>query len=73
MGGVLVDEEHLVPLLHNDVGVQDLTCHAPGNLLGFGLGYLGRADVGIGPYGLGGMGIGLYGGRFGFRPCGLDG
>ena len=30
VGGVLVDEEHLVPLLHDDVGVEHLPRHAPG-------------------------------------------
>ena len=36
VGGVLVDEEHLVPLLHHDVGVQHLPRQAPGLILRFG-------------------------------------
>ena len=34
VGGVLVDEQHFVPLLHDDVGVQHLACQPPGLLLG---------------------------------------
>ena len=36
VGGVLVDEEHRLPLLHDDVGVQHLPGHPPGLLLGEG-------------------------------------
>ena len=52
VGGVLVDEEHPVPLLHHDVGVQHLAHHAPGEVFG-GLGLLGfgrRAAGDSGPY-----------------------
>ena len=34
VGGVLVDEEHRLPLLHDDVSVQHLPGHPPGLLLG---------------------------------------
>ena len=33
VGGVLVDEEDLVPLLYDDIGAQDLAHHPPGGLL----------------------------------------
>ena len=78
VGGVLVDEEHLVSLLHYNVGVEHLPRHAPGLLLRRGrrgrpcrLGGrgFGRTDVGIRPYGPGG-GNWCAGGRGGFSRAG---
>ena len=55
MGGVLVDQKRVVPLLYNNVGIVQLAHHAPGLLCGHGQFHLlcflfrrGRDGVGLG-------------------------